>query len=451
MEIVDNGRIVAKANLILTPELVAKIGAIHGTYMGGNGILVVARDYSNNSRMLKRAFMSGSMSTGLDILNLHSAPLPLVEFCIRRFGASGGVYFSSGGTYGGDTTIRFFDSSGIEFSESNMQSANELFKKNEINRVDPIRIGTISSILQTFEVYKKAIPQFIDKNVVTKAGLKVVMDCSHGPTGELGPEILNSINTNVIALNTYYRPLADKIYPNLQTVRDAASIVKASEANLGVVFDTDGSRMLVFDETGSLIDFEDIFMLFISNSESIQKSKSNPLITTTSCSRILDAYCETMGYKLRRMLNMPGTISKGIREERAAFGASDTLKFYFPQYGPFSDAILTLLKLLEIIAKKDEPLSSIIRSFPKTIKVHKTLNVTEDILFNFTIILKEKLKNRDVFIMDTLIGLKIVFEPGIWVKLKPSLYRNALIVTSEAPEQSISEKRIKEIEDILGI
>jgi len=103
------GRILGKSNVDLTPEAVCVLGAVHGTYMENNGIIVIGRDYRRDSRMLKRAFTSGAMSTGIDILDLHVAPLPLVQFCIRRFGASGGVYITSGHLRYEDLSIRIFN------------------------------------------------------------------------------------------------------------------------------------------------------------------------------------------------------------------------------------------------------------------------------------------------------------------------------------------------------
>ena len=448
-EIMEKGRLIGRANYILTPELSAEIGAVHGTYLGSKGIMVAARDYANNSRMLKRAYIAGEMSAGIDVLNLHSAPLPLVQFCIRRFGASGGVYFSSGHTYTGNTAIRFFDSSGIEFSPKHINSMNEYFKNKKITRVEPLSIGSLSSILQTFEVYKKTIPQFIDKKLIESKKLKVVIDCSYGPTGELAPEILNSINTQVIALNTYYRPLANKMYPNLESIREAAAIIKASGSDMGAIFDTDGSRMLLLDETGNIVEFEDLLMLFISNDDSILKSNMNPIITTTGCSRILEDYAGNLEYHIKRIKNMPGEISQRLREDRGCFGAADTYKFYFPQYGPFSDAVFTLMKILEIVAKKGEPLSSLIRNFPKTIKTHKMINTAPEILQTFDKKIKEKLKIEDVVILDTILGMKIVYGEGTWVSVAPSLYRDAIVFSSEAPDTKTSESLIKQIEQII--
>jgi len=310
------GRISAKANDVLTPELSAKIGATHGTYLGNKGTLVVARDYFNNSRMLKRSYIAGCMSAGIDILNLHSAPLPLLQFCIRRFGTVGGTYFSSGPTHEDDTQIRFYDSSGIEFTPQNIESLNEILKNNQIKRSNPYNIGSITSILQTFDIYKKAIPTQIDQKSIKENNLRVIIDCSFGPLGEIAPEVFNDLNIDVIGLNTYYRPISKKIYSELNSVRDSAAIIKASEANVGFIFDNDGSRVLVLDETGNIIDFEDIFMLYLSYDKAIQKSKSNPIFTTNSCSKILDEFANNLGYNLIRVENMPGVISRKIKMER---------------------------------------------------------------------------------------------------------------------------------------
>ncbi len=446
--ITERGRIIAQANEVLTPELSAKIGAVHGTYIGENGIVVVARDYSNNSRMLKRAYISGVMSAGVNVLNLHSAPLPLVEFCIRRFGANGGgVFFGSGHTYGGETSIRFFDSSGIEYSQKNIDTLITLFKQNKIFRAKPGNIGSITSILQTFEVYKKTLPQFINKKKVAEAHLKVVMDCSHGPVGELAPEILNTINISVIALNTYYRPLSNKLYPNLESIRNVASIVKASAADIGVIFDSDGSRAMILDENGGIIEYEELLMMFLSD-ESLLKIKNNPIITTVSTSKILDEFAKSMGYTLHRIQSRPSSISRAIREDRGVFGASDTYKFYFPAYGPFPDGTFTLLKLLELLASKKEPLSSIVRNFPKSIKTSKTITVNEMVIQNFETMIFNKFENQ-VRILNSILGAKVVFDNDSWVRITPSLYRNSLILTAEATELETRENLIRTIEELL--
>lgn len=453
-EIINRGRIQAIGNEILTPELSAKIGAAFGTYLGSKGIAVVAREYSNNNRMLKRAFLGGLMSAGIDILNLHSAPAPVLQFCIRRFGASAGVYFSSVSTGKMQNQIRFYDSSGIEFDKSKLDSVNEYLKNNKIKRAKPLDVGAITDIPHTQDIYKKAIPQFVNRDLIFKKNLHVVVDCSYGPGSIVVPAILTSLKVDVIAINAYENDQKSaEMYPNLQSIKNVVNIVKASEADLGVILDTDGSRALYIDETGKILNFEELMMFFMKYEPSIIKNKDQPIITTETASKIVGQYAhESQGFKLLKTRNFPGEISRAIREERGSFGGADTMKFYFPEYGPFSDATFTTIKILEILSKEDIPLSALIRSFPRTIHSYKTINTTMDKVTEFKEQLRKLIQNTitpDMDYQDIIMGMKIITKNLGWVSITPSMHNSAIELEAEGLDPSKSEILIQKAEKFI--
>jgi phosphomannomutase len=247
-----NGRIIGRANHIFTPEISTVIGSIHGSMFNENETIVIGRDYHNDSRMLKRGYTSGVMSTGVNILNLSDCTYPLLQFTIRRFGASGGVYFSGGHLYSEDVGVRFVDAGGIEFSPTEISRLIEAYNNypKKVRRVEPSKIGQITAIPQTQDVYIKSLEQFVNAKEIKTAALKIVIDCSYGPTGKITPLLLNDIGIEVIALNTHYRERSKVPVPSINTIRNTADIVKASNSHLGVCFDVDGSRILILDENG---------------------------------------------------------------------------------------------------------------------------------------------------------------------------------------------------------
>ncbi|MFW9989919.1 MAG: hypothetical protein ACFFC3_14825, partial [Candidatus Odinarchaeota archaeon] len=273
-EFKKKGRIIGKANYVFTPEISSSIGSIHGSLFKQYESVVLGRDYHNDSRMLKRAYTSGLMSTGINLLNLSDCTFPLLQFTIRRFGASGGVYFSGGHLYSEDVGIRFLDAGGIELSQSEIQKIIESYNNypQGVRRVDPNEIGQITSIPQTTDVYIKSLQQFLNKKKIKQANLKIVVDCSYGPSGKITPLLMNDIGVEVIALNTHYRERSSSPVPSINTIRNTADIVKASNSHLGVCFDVDGSRILVIDENGLEVNSEDLLMLFISFDKKIQRS-----------------------------------------------------------------------------------------------------------------------------------------------------------------------------------
>lgn len=450
-ELNKNGRIIGRANYIFTPEMSSSIGSIHGSINNQNESIVMGRDYHNDSIMLKRAYTSGLMSTGINLLNLSDCTFPLLQFTIRRFGASGGVYVSGGHLYSEDVGIRFLDAGGIELSQSEIQRIIDSYNTypKDVRRVDPNEIGQITAIPQTADIYNKSLQQFVDKKKIKKANLKIVVDCSYGPTGKITPLLINDIGVEVIALNTHYRERSSSPVPSINTIRNTADIVKASNSHLGVCFDVDGSRILVVDENGLEISYEDLLMLFVTFDKRIQNSKANTIITTPSIPRVVKEFIEDSGFPIKQVENYPGEISRQIREERACFAAADTLKFYFTEFAPFSDGNFILLKILEIMTKQEDLLSSLTRGFPKGTKINKTIAVSQDVIENIHNRLREVAEETGYRYHDIINELKIIDNNG-YALIKVALHRDAILLSAESEDKNEAQKMIDKLENIIS-
>ena len=449
-ELKKNGRIIGKANYVFTPEISSSIGSIHGSLFKQRESVVMGRDYHNDSLMLKRAYTSGLMSTGINLLNLSDCTFPILQFTIRRFGASGGVYVSGGHLFSEDVGIRFLDAGGIELPQSEIQKIIESYNNypQQVRRVDPNEIGQITAIPQTADVYIKSLQQFVEKKKIKKANLKIVVDCSYGPTGKITPLLINDIGVEVIALNTHYRERSSSPVPSINTIRNTADIVKASNSHLGVCFDVDGSRILVIDENGLEINYEDLLMLFVTFDKRIQKSRGNTIITTPSISPVVKNFIEDGGFPIKQVENYPGEISRQIREERACFAAADTLKFYFTEFAPFSDGNFILLKILEIMTLQNDLLSSLTRGFPKGTKINKTIPVSSELIENVHNRLRELADEKGYKYHDIINELKIINNETFTV-IKVALYRNAILLSAESDEKEKAQEMILELEKII--
>lgn len=450
-ELNKNGRIIGRANYIFTPEISSSIGSIHGSINNQNESIVMGRDYHNDSIMLKRAYTSGLMSTGINLLNLSDCTFPLLQFTIRRFGASGGVYVSGGHLYSEDVGIRFLDAGGIELSQNEIQRIIDSYNTypKDVRRVNPNEIGQITAIPQTSDIYIKSLQQFVDKKKIKKANLKIVVDCSYGPTGKITPLLINDIGVEVIALNTHYRERSSSPVPSINTIRNTADIVKASNSHLGVCFDVDGSRILVVDENGLEISYEDLLMLFVTFDKRIQNSKANTIITTPSIPLVVKKFIEDSGFPIKQVENYPGEISRQIREERACFAAADTLKFYFTEFAPFSDGNFILLKILEIMTAQDDLLSSLTRGFPKGTKINKTIAVSQDVIENIHNRLREVAEETGYRYHDIINELKIFDNKG-YALIKVALHRDAILLSAESEDKNEAQKMINKLEKIIS-
>ena len=255
-------RIVAEPNENLTPEIAASLGAAWGTMLK-SGTVTLARDFRADSRMLKRAFVAGLMSAGLNIMDLTAAPIPVLQFAIRRFGTVGGAMFTSHHAHHSNKIeVKLYNRSGIEYDLQKIRVLLEICENDQIQRSKSNQIGNLIQTMEINELYVRAITQFIDKNLLKDSNLNIVADCSNGPIGSIVPSLLTRVGVEVIALNAYESSLL-KPLPSLDSLKKLSKVIKSTDANFGVCYDIDGSRAIYFDERGNYISSDLLLTLFV--------------------------------------------------------------------------------------------------------------------------------------------------------------------------------------------
>jgi phosphomannomutase len=400
--------------------------------------------------MLKRAFMAGAMSAGIKILNLLAVPTPVLQFAIKRFGIDGGAMFSSAHNTKENVVFKIYEPAGIEFRAKKIEDLYNNYLNSKIIRVGPKKIGSISSAENVMDVYQAAITQFIDINLISDAKLIIVADCADGPLGKVLTPIINNLKIDSILLNTQ-EPDLDQILPNLNSIRRVSKIIRTSEANLGICFDTDGSKALFLDENGNFIESDDLLTLFIS--ELIESpSSQKKVIATESTTKIIDEMLKKVSGSVTRVENKPGSVSSLLKFGRYDFGASDSGKYRFPEYAPFSDTVLTTLKILELVVKKNLKISELIQRVPKSIKIYKELSVEREILEKFPLKISQNLEENveNYKLIYTLIGIKIFLgvDKG-WININPHLDQNLLLLSAESKDKKYIQEIFGILEDII--
>lgn len=420
----------------LIPEFSATLGAALGTWLKNKATIAIARDFRTDSRMMKRAFTSGLMSSGVGALDFHDVPTPLLQFYIRRFGADGGVMFTSSHYEGSKTGIRIFDETGAELTAKQISEIREIVVSNKIRRVPPTEMKDISDATGAIDVYIAAIMNIIDKKLISDRGFRVVIDSALGPVSNVLPNILTSLNVDVIAINSFNPKIIPKNFPNSESLVSLAKTVKANEADLGVAFDVEGSRVVICDENGVIRSADRIAAGLVSRV--IQQSRGT-IILSESISKSIENVVESLGEGktiIKRIREQPGAFAESIREHQAMYAASDSGSYWTPAFTVDSDGMYTTLKLLELLGSQDRPLSRYLDSLPHFPNYHREIivpNNRENQLFYYLELQEdypEDLKFK--YTIDTLSGTKIVFKDG-WVNvMQSSIDSKTIHLNSEA-------------------
>ncbi|MEI8355574.1 MAG: sugar phosphate nucleotidyltransferase, partial [Deltaproteobacteria bacterium] len=240
------------SNIELTPEFMAKLGCAYGSTLPKGSHVLAGRDANRSSRMLKRSFLGGILSTGVNVRDLKMIPLPVMRYKLRTFGEAGGIQFRQGSDDPASSEIVFLDADGIDFSSSMGKNVERIFYKENFRRAHHTEPGAISELPNVIDFYREGFLRSIDKKVIQDAKFKVVIDFNFCPASLLLPALLNEMGCEVIALNAYIEEErgALKRGEKSKSLQQLSKIVTALEAQAGFWLDATTEAIILVDETG---------------------------------------------------------------------------------------------------------------------------------------------------------------------------------------------------------
>src|SRR5262249_34612407 len=131
------------SNIELTPDFACKLGASFGGYLKRGATVVVSRDSGPVARMLKRAMMSGLLSVGVNLRDMHSIALPIARHAILGSQLNGGVHVRLAPNDPKLALIEFFDGQGIYLSKNAERKIETIFFREDFRRVDSDQVGEL--------------------------------------------------------------------------------------------------------------------------------------------------------------------------------------------------------------------------------------------------------------------------------------------------------------------
>jgi len=195
---------------------------------------------------------------------------------------------------------------------------------------------------------------------------KVVVDSCNGSAGIYLPDILRQVDCEVIEQNTkpdgnFPSGTPDPTESEVQE-RLARRVVK-EKADLGFSYDTDGDRIGVVDEDGSLIWNDTLVALY--SKDILNSLPGSKIVYNTLCSKQVDDVIRASGGIPVMWMTGHSFIKAKVREERAPFGGELSGHIYFVDnfYGHDDGAIATL-RLLAYLTKVKRSLKQEVALLP---------------------------------------------------------------------------------------
>src|SRR6266851_56856 len=228
----------------------------------GRHKIVIGKDTRLSGYMLENALSSGILSMGVDVLFIGPLPTPGVAYVTRSLRADAGIVITASHNPYDDNGIKFFRADGYKLDDKIEYQVESLVFSGEIENIRPTadEVGKAVRIDDALGRYIEQAKASFPRGM-TLEGLRIVVDCAHGAAYKSTPCVLRELGADVIVYGN--QPDGKNINKNCGSMHpdEMCRQVWEHRADLGIAHDGDADRVLLCDETGRLIDGDDILAI----------------------------------------------------------------------------------------------------------------------------------------------------------------------------------------------
>lgn len=424
------------------------LGRAYGTYVQKTlkkKKVVVGCDYRSYSKGNTYAFITGVLSSGVDVIDIGVVITPILYFSQHYLNMVGAAMITSSHNDNGWTGLKLAKGLSKTFEPEDIIKYKKLVYSGKFLE----GAGHYSKFENIQEPYFKYIRDLV-KPYIGKRKLKVVVSGANGGGGYFITQLVKKLGFEMIEFETKLDWDFPNYNPNPEDMRFASAIgefVKKSKVDLGIVVDGDGDRLGVIDEKGEVI-FSDRAGLFIARFL-VQNMPPNQKIVIDVKST--GAYFREPLMKENRVeVVFSKTGHSYVKAKSSEVGALAGFEksghfFFRKRFGKgYDDACLSAAWFITILSNHDKPLSEVMNEQPKsyqspTLEPSTTNDVVKyNIVDEITKRFKEMKKKGEPFAgmkikeLITINGVRFIFENDSWGLIRASSNQPVLVVTAES-------------------
>jgi phosphoglucosamine mutase len=360
----------------------------------GKHKIVIGKDTRLSGYMLENAISSGILSMGVDVLFIGPLPTPGVAYVTRSLRADAGIVITASHNPYADNGIKFFRADGYKLDDKVEDKIENLVFSGEIENIRPTA-GEIGKAVRIDDALGRYI-EFAKASFPrgqTLEGVKIVLDCGHGAAYKSSPCVLRELGAEVVVYGN--QPDGKNINENCGSMHPEAMCKKVVEhkAQLGIAHDGDADRVLLCDETGTLIDGDDIMAIAALDMIAQKMLAKKMLVTTVMSNAGLEVAIRSAGGKILRTTVGDKNVIDEMLRGGFNFGGEQSGHLIFRDFGTTGDGLVAALQMLRIIKAKGQPLSKLAKCWTRFPQLVTNVKVREKKPF-------EQLDGVNKFVVD---------------------------------------------------
>ena len=365
----------------ITADFFLRLGWAAGTVLAGGrrGKIVIGKDTRISGYMFESVLEAGLTAAGVDAVLLGPMPTPAVAYLTRTLRATAGIVISASHNPYSDNGIKFFTANGGKLPDD-IELAIEAAIDSKMRTVGSTDIGKAVRIDDAagryIEFCKSTVPPYL-----TLKGLRIVIDCAHGATYHIAPNVFSELGAEVVSIgcapdglniNDGFGPLAPG------ALRDA---VRERRADLGIAFDGDGDRVTMIDSQGEIVDGDELLFIIAEDRHSVGRLNGS-VVGTVMTNRGLEVALQSLGVGLHRAKVGDRHVIELMREHGSLVGGEASGHIICLDRTTTGDGIVSALQVLHALIRSGRTLGEAKKGMPKYPQITRNVRIVKRIDFD---------------------------------------------------------------------
>ena len=349
----------------LTPALGASYAQAFGTYVG-KGRVVIGRDTRTSGEMLTHAVNCGLLAAGCEVIDLGVIPTPTIQIYIAHTRARGGIALTASHNPPEYNALKLFNREGLFFNHYERTELLDLFHQSDFARAGNDEIRGVRQDLTTAPALHLArVLCRVDADAIRRRRFRVALDGVNGAGSELSIHFLqNVLQTKLEAISVDPTKVFPRIAePRPDTLTELAELVRRSGSDVGFGQDPDGDRLAVCDETGQVLDNDDVLALAVHRALAYTPGDVVVNLTTSSA---IDDIATAHGRRVYRTPVGEANVVEMMQAVGAAIGGEGSSGgIIYPAVHLCRDSYTAMALVLDLMAETGKTVSELVAELPR--------------------------------------------------------------------------------------
>ncbi len=401
--LLNGHRAIGVANVEVTPEHVSRLGAAFASTLAVGGEFVLSGDHQAFTKLLKLSFAQSVQATGVDVVDLDEAALPVLRKTIADFQFAGGAHIRVNQDQ--HVVIEFFDHQGLPITSSLQKELEKIVTFSTYRRVAFDQLGSYNVNTHFEEIYVKQILSFVDNKVYKHGGISVAIFTQERTSSEwialalrrLGCQVETSIESFDL----------DKI----------ALEMTMSDADIGIILGETGEFITLVTPEGHIVTDEEKLVLFVDMHLAYEEQEqiAIPLYGGSTLIEYVRSHHKE--------------VIRTKASARDMMMAEENVQLYC------FDGLYAATHLIYTLLERNQTLDQYVNTLPRESLVKQEVSCRSDQKGMVMRALMETLEQEDVELIE---GMRVSHPEGGWTYIVPDQNEPVFTVYAQADEPEMA-------------